>query len=204
MRASAAALILAVLLASTSVSCRSTVPGVSIAPLRAATGEEALAQLRRRAAAFSGARSLMRVRATINGRTQSFRAQLVIPDRRSMELIAYTPVGTTAATITASGDQIRFVNHVDSSAWEGSPEDLARSLSIYATDLLPSEMAMLLIGLPARDDVLYQTAPTGLRSAAAADVTVQFDPPQFPPKRVVVRRGGDVVEIEHQEIVSTQ
>jgi hypothetical protein len=40
-------------------------------------------------------RSLMRVRATTNGKTQSFRAALRCDERR-MELIAYTPVGTTA------------------------------------------------------------------------------------------------------------
>ncbi|HUP48078.1 MAG TPA: hypothetical protein VNA04_04735 [Thermoanaerobaculia bacterium] len=195
---------MAALLAVASASCRSTVPGTAIVPLRARTGEEALAQLRARSADFSGARSLMRVRATINGRTQSFRAQLVIPDRHSMELIAYTPVGTTAATIRADGDQVTFVNHVENSAWEGSAEELARSLSIYAASMLPSEMAMLLIGLPSRDDLTYSATPFGLQSASAADVSVVFDPPRFPPRRVTVRREADVVEIEHLEIVSIQ
>src|SRR5688500_13430960 len=175
-----------------------------MAPLRASSAEDALMQLQARAAAFSGARSLMRVRATTNGRTQSFKAQLVVPDRTSMELIAYTPLGTTAATIHATGDQIRFVNHIEDNSWEGSPEDLARSLSIYATSMLPSEMAMLLLGLPAVRDVTYDATPSGLRSAVADDVSVSFEPPQFPPKRVVVRRGADIVEIEHLEIVSTK
>lgn len=146
----------------------------------------------------------MRVRATSNGRTQSFKAQLVVPNRNAMELIGYTPLGTTAITITAQGDQIRFVNHVEDNSWEGSPEDLARSLSIYATSMLPAEMAMLLLGLPAVDGVTYEATPDGLRSVVASDVSVTFDPPQFPPKRVVVRRGSDVVEIEHLEIVATK
>ena len=163
-----------------------------------------MAQLRVRAAAFGGARSLMRVRATMGGRTRSFRAQLVVPDRRSMELIAYTPVGTTAVTIRADGDRVSFVNHLENSEWEGSPEELARSLSIYATDMLPSEMGMLLLGLPATDMATYVATQHGLASASSGDVGVTFDPPQFPPKRVVVRRGADVVEIEHLEIVSTQ
>ncbi|MGZ8867217.1 MAG: hypothetical protein ACXW2P_02660 [Thermoanaerobaculia bacterium] len=175
-----------------------------MAPLRASSGEEALSQLRERVTAFAGARSLMRVRATTAGRTQSFKAQLVVPDRNSMELIAYTPLGTTAVTIRANGDQINFMNHVDKSSWDGSPEDLARSLSIYATSISPAEMAMLLIGLPAPAGVEYIASPAGLQSASSADVTVSFDPPQFPPKRVVVRRGADVVEIEHLEIVATQ
>ena len=179
------------------------VPGTPMAPLRAQTADEAMTHLRARAAAFSGARSLMRVRATSNGRTQSFKAQLVVPNRASMQLIGYTPLGTTAVTITAEGDQIQFVNHVEDNSWKGSPEDLARSLSIYAASMLPAEMAMLLLGLPAVDGVTYDATPAGLRSVTASDVSVTFEPPQFPPRKVVVRRGADVVEIEHLEIVAT-
>lgn len=175
-----------------------------MAPLRASSGEEALSQLHGRVAAFAGARSLMRVRATTAGKTQSFKAQLVIPNRDSMELIAYTPLGTTAVTIRADGDRVSFVDHVEKSSWEGSPEDLARSLSIYATSMKPAEMAMLLIGLPAAQGVEYVSTPSGLQSGSTPEVAVMFEPPQFPPKRVVVRRGADLVEIEHMEIVATQ
>ena len=194
----------AAIFAAAVISCRSTVPGTPWAPLRASSSEDALSQLQSRVTAFAGARSLMRVRATTAGKTQSFKAQLVIPNRESMELIAYTPLGTTAVTIRADGDRISFVNHVDKSSWEGSPEDLARSMSIYATSMKPAEMALLLIGLPAPQGVEYTTTPAGLQSASTPEVTVTFDPPQFPPKRVVVRRGADIVEIEHMEIVATQ
>ena len=142
--------------------------------------------------------------ATSGGRTQSFKAQLVIPDRNSMELIAYTPVGTTAATIRATGGQISFVNHVENSAWEGTPEDLARTLSIYSTSILPAEMAMLLIGLPVIDDAAYTATASGLQTASTGDVFVTFAPPQFPARNVTVRRGNDVVVIEHLEVVSSQ
>ena len=192
----------AAILAAAFVSCRSSLRGAPLAALRATTPEQALEQLRDRTAAFEGVRALMRVRVTAGGKTQSFRGQLVVPDRDSMELIAYTPVGTVAATIRAAGDQIKFENRVENSSWSGTPEDLARSLSIYSTAIKPSEMAMLLVGLPAVADATYVAATTGLASASAADVTVTFDPPQFPPKRVVVRRGGDVVEIEHLDIVA--
>jgi predicted TIM-barrel fold metal-dependent hydrolase len=73
-------------------SCKSTRPaGVPVAPLTATTPEEAMAQLRARRESFGGVRSLMRVRATTNGKTQSFRAQLAVHDARRMELTAYTP-----------------------------------------------------------------------------------------------------------------
>ena len=201
-RASIALILAAATFAAAFVSCRSSLRGAPLDPLRAATPEQALDQLRSRAAAFEGARALMRVRVTTGGKTQSFRGQLIVPDRHSMELIAYTPVGTVAATIRADGDQIKFENSVENSSWSGTPEDLARSLSIYSTAIKPSEMAMLLIGLPAVADATYVPVITGLASASAADVTITFDPPQFPPKRVIVRRGADVVEIEHLDIVA--
>lgn len=175
-----------------------------MSPVGATSPEAALAELRSRAELFSGARSLMRVRATTRGRTQSFKAQLVVPDRNNMELIAYTPLGTTAVTIKATGDQISFANHVENESWEGTPEDLARMLSIYAASIKPAEMAMLLIGLPAPEEVTYTATAAGLQSAVSGEVAVTFDPPQFPPRNVTIRRGGDVVEIEHLEIVSTK
>src|SRR5688500_17690502 len=71
--------------------CRTTRPsGTPFAPLSARTAEEARAQLVDRAANFSGARSVMRVKAVTPERTQSFRAQLIIHDRERMELIVYT------------------------------------------------------------------------------------------------------------------
>ena len=199
-----ASMVAAAFLAAAFVSCRTAVQGTPMAPLRALSAAAALDELRTRAASFGGARSLMRVRATTGERTQSFKAQLVIPDRNSMELIAYTPLGTTAVTIRATGDEISFANHVENEAWEGTPQDLARLLSIYAASIKPSEMAMLLIGLPAPEEVTYEATATGLRSAVSGEVAVTFDPPTFPPRTVTIRRGADVVVIEHLEIVSSQ
>ena len=70
--------------------------------------------------------------------------------------------------------------------------------------LTPAETALLILGLPAASGAVYETASTGLRRAVLADAVVSFEPPQFPPVRVVITRGADVVEIEHQEIVATR
>ncbi|HYI08712.1 MAG TPA: DUF3261 domain-containing protein [Thermoanaerobaculia bacterium] len=174
------------------VSCRSTRPtGSPVAPLTAATSEEAMAQLRARRDSFEGLRSLMKVRATTNGKTQSFRAQLHVQDARRMELIAYTPVGTTALTLRADGDAIT-----------SDPEVAPASFAFLRNaGLTPAETAMLLLGIPPRDDLQYDVAVTGLRSATAAGVTVTYDPPSFPAQKVVVTRGDDRVEIEHLEVV---
>jgi hypothetical protein len=194
----------AVLLALAIASCRTTAPtGTPIAPLTATTEVEAMTQLTARREAFRGVRSLMRVRATTAGRTQSFRAQLAVLDRTRMELIAYTPVGTTALTLRADGDQVSLKNHMEGNEWEGNAADLARSIGFLGSSLIPAEVAMLIVGIPPRDDLHYELTAAGLRSAETEGMSVTFDPPRFPARNVVIVRGADRVEIEHLEIVET-
>ena len=184
--------------------CRSVGPGDPIKPFVATSPEDALAQLHVRAAAFTGARSLLRVRSTLGEKTQNFRAQLVVPNRGEMELIAYTPVGTTAVTIKATGDQVSFKNHLEGVTVKGSAEEFARSFAFYAAELEPAEMGMLLLGLPPRRDLAYEATAKGIARATVGDVIVTFDPPEFPPSRVTITRGSDIVEIEHLETVAMQ
>jgi hypothetical protein len=174
------------------LACRTGRPtGAPVAALTAATSEEAAAQLRERRAEFRGMRSLMRVRATTNGKTQSFRAQLAVHDARRMELTAYTPVGTTALKMTADGDRIAT-----------DPEVAPASFDfLRAAGLTPAETAMLLLGLPPRDDMQLEVAPQGLASATAGGIRVVYDPPAFPARSVVVTRGDDRIEITHEEVV---
>lgn len=174
------------------ISCRSTRPvGSPVAPLTASSTEEALAQLRERRAEFSGMRSLMRVRATVNGKTQSFRAQLAVHDARRMELTAYTPVGTTALTMKADGDRITTNPQVAPDAFN----------FLRDAGLTPAETAMLLLGLPPRDDMRVDVTASGLASASAGPMTAQFEPPSFPATRVVITSGQDRIEITHDEVV---
>ena len=181
-------------------SCVSRPTGEAIAPLRASTADEALQQLHARAASFRGAKSLMRVRTTVGGKTQSFRAQLIVKDARSMELIAYTPVGTTALRMRAEGDEVTIDNRLEGNEWEGSSQELAQSFGFFGA-LRPAEMSMLILGLPPRDDAAYETTADGLAKATFGDVVVTFDPPAFPAKNVVVTRGADRVELEQLEVV---
>lgn len=183
-------------------SCRTGRPtGAAITPLVATSADDAMRQLRERRQQFDGLRSLMRVRATTDGKTQSFRAQLNVKDARRMELTAYTPVGTTALTLTANGDEVSVQNRIEGSEWEGSAADLARSIGFLGAGLTPAEMGMLIAGLPPRDDVQYDVDAAGLRSATFGGVLVTFDPPSFPAQHVVITRGQDRIEIEHLEVV---
>ena len=188
MRRVAAVLLAAALLAS----CRTARPvGAPVEPLAAPTADEAMQQLRARRASFNGMRSLMRIRATVNGKTQSFRAQLAVYDAQRMELTAYTPVGTTAMTMKADGQRIT----TDPPA---APESFA---FLRDAGLTPAETAMLLLGLPPRDDLNLEDAPGGLASASEGKMTVQFEPPSFPASHVVITSGADRIEITHDEVV---
>ncbi|MDQ3282249.1 MAG: DUF3261 domain-containing protein [Acidobacteriota bacterium] len=180
------------LLAIVFASCRTARPaGAPIAPLTSTTSDGAMQQLRERRATFTNVHSLMRVRATTNGNTQSFRAQLTVHDPQRMELVAYTPVGTTALTLKANGNDVTTDPEV-------APESFA---FLRAAGLTPAETAMLLLGLPPRDDVQIELAPGGIARANVGELAITYDPPAFPAKRVIVTRGADRVEIEHLEVV---
>ena len=175
------------------IGCQTGRPaGTPVAPMVAPTREAAIAQLQERRASFRGMKSLMRVRATRNGQTQSFRAQLAVHDARRMELIAYTPVGTTALKMKANGNDVTSEPKVPPESFD----------FLRAAELTPAEVGMLILGLPPRDDLTVDVVEGGLASATAGGITVTFDPPSFPAKRVIVSRGNDRVEIEHLEVVS--
>lgn len=182
--------------------CRTAQPGAAFPPLRAATAQQARAELQERAAAFRGARSLMQVRLTTPERQQSFRAQLSLPDRSRMELTIYTPIGTTAAVVRSAGERLE----IDGAGVDvaGSAENLASQFGLNAGGLQPSEMAMLLIGLPPRPDIVYETTAAGIASATVGDVSVTFDTPSFPARRVIVKTGPNRLEVEHVEVVAPQ
>ncbi|MEO8380377.1 MAG: DUF3261 domain-containing protein [Acidobacteriota bacterium] len=172
--------------------CRTGRPtGAPITPLQASSIDAATVQLRAERESFRGMRSLMRVRATARGETQSFRAQLVVHDARRMELIAYTPVGTTAMTMKADGDRITTEPAVAPASFD----------FLRAAGLTPAETAMLLLGLPPREDLTLDMTPAGVASATVGEITATFDPPAFPAKHVVITRGTDRIEIEHVEVV---
>lgn len=172
--------------------CRSAQPGgAPFAPLTATTADAARDELRARRESFRGARSLMRVRVTTPEKTQSFRAQLVMKSASRMELVAYTPIGTTAGKLIANGSDVRF-----------DPPQPDAALRIFHETLPPAELAMLLLGIPPRDGLAYDFTPAGLARATINEATVTFDPPSFPAKTVVVEAPGVRAEIEHLEVVS--
>ena len=192
--------VVAALVAAAFVSCRTARPvGKPIAALTATTAEEAREELAVRAASFNGLRSLMRIRATANGKTQSFRAQLDVKDRRRVDLVAYTPVGTTAMTMHIDGDRVSVQNHLENTKWEGTAQQLPEPFRFLGATM-PANVAMLVAGLPV-EGATIEYGPGGIATARIADVQFAFEPATFPAKNVVVTRGNDRVEIEHLEVV---
>jgi hypothetical protein len=130
-------------------------------------------------------RSLMRVRATTGERTQSFRAQL-LASPAAMLLTAYTPLGTSAIRLYASGDRVVFLNDAESTSWTGTPAEFATSFGFFG-DATPVAMAELILG----------------RRTTFPGVTITYDPAAFPPKHVTVTHGSQRLEIDHLESVYT-
>jgi hypothetical protein len=127
----------------------------------------------------------MRIRATSGDRTQSFRALLEYSPG-AMLLTAYTPLGTSAMRLYASGDRVVFLNDAENTSWTGTPAEFAASFGFFGNDT-PVDMAQRILGR------------TGVENTRVGDVTITYDPPVFPPRRVAVVRGNQRLDIEHQE-----
>jgi hypothetical protein len=192
--------VVAFLAIAVAVSCRSSRPaGAPFAPLTSTTSEAASAELAQRRSDFRGARALLRVRATNGGETQSFRAALIVPDAQHVEMTAYTPVGTVAASLKADGDRVTF-REAGKEPRELSARQLAGSFGVFGSTLTPAQLAMLIIGLPPEGTTIASTSPAGLEHVTIDDLDVVFDPPVYPPKHVTVTRGSDRAEIELLEL----
>lgn len=185
------------------VACRTAhVSGPTVAPLPSTPAQSPLESLFARADAFPGARSIMRIRATTGGQTRTFRAQLIVENRDRMQLIAYSPVGTTVATITAEGDRVAVVDAIHGSTIEGTASKMLAPYGFYTGGLTPAEMGMLLLGYPPRRDLVYETAAAGLSAASFGDIRVTFDPAVFPAQHAVIEHGDDRVEVDHLEVAA--
>jgi outer membrane biogenesis lipoprotein LolB len=172
-----------------------------IAPLTATSASEALRALREERAALGGARALLRVRVTTGQETQTFRAAVDVHGDH-MELTAFTPLGTTAMTVTADGDRVHVHDVINGKDWDGTAADLSRAIGIFPAGVPPAEMAWLLLGYPANGgNVDVVATPSGLSSATAGNHTVRYDPPVHPPQHVEVTGPKQKVEVTVMEVI---
>lgn len=186
--------------------CRTARPAGEETPLVALTAsapDEAARQLAARREQLTGARSLLRIRATNGGRSLSFRAQLQIDKNGRMLLTAYTPFGTNAMRLYADGEDVTFVNDIEGTWWHGGVTEFGRSFGFFGS-AAPSSIGLLIIGLPAAgSDFTYEYASTGLKRASTGEVVVTYDPPSFPPHHVLVSHAAQSLDIETLEPAMT-
>jgi hypothetical protein len=177
--------------------CRTTRPAgeeTPVAPLTSTSPADAARPLTARRAQLTGARSLLRLRATNGDRSQSFRAQLQIDAGGRMLLTAYTPLGTTAIRLYADNAEVVFINDLEDTWWHGSAADFASSFGFFGSTP-PYAMALLINGLPS-EGITSDYAAAGLSRATVGDVVVTFEPPSYPPQHVSIVRGAQKLEIE--------
>jgi hypothetical protein len=203
MRRSVAVLGFAALLAG----CRTISPAgeeTPVAPLTATSADDAARQLAARRAQLTSERILLHIRATKGEHVQSFRAQLQVDGQGRMLLTAYTPLGTTAVRLHASGDEVTFINDLEDTWWHGSSAEFASTFGFFGATP-PSAMALLMAGLPAEEKTItYDYAASGIARATVGDVVVTFTPPAYPAKNVLIVRGALKLEIEtYQSALTT-
>ncbi len=116
-----------------------------------------------------------------------------------MELTAYTPIGTVAATLNAEGDHVVF-RETGRDPQELSARRLTGPFGVFGSALTPAQLAMLIIGLPPEGATAVSASPAGLAHVAAGDLEVAFEPAVYPPTHVTVTRGSDRVEIDLLEL----
>jgi hypothetical protein len=173
--------------------CRTARP-VGEHALEPVTSSKELAQRRE---TFAGQRSIVRVRITNGTQTQSVRGQLQVARNSDMLITLFAPIiNTTAVRLYASNGRIVFLNDIDRTAWQGSASDFTGSLGFIGSN--PSALAFLILGLPA-NDATVEYGQAGLQSARLRDMVIAYDPAVYPPKKVVIVRGTQRVEIDHLE-----
>jgi hypothetical protein len=172
--------------------------GEQFRPLTAPDPDAAYRELLRIRGSFSGIQSYARMRASSGERRQSFNARIAIDRSGRARIDGLTPLGTAAITIWSDGQNVVYLDHVNSIVWTGRASALSGALRVVA-----ERGALLVAGLPADDPaVRHRAVATGLAEAEVAGVRFTYDPPQFPPQRVVVESGTDRLEIEHAEFRS--
>jgi len=166
-----------------------------IPALQASTADDALNALRDRRARLTDVHALVRLRVTTPERTDSFKASVTVAKDQQMELTIYTPLNTTAATITSHGQSVTIHDVIHGSTVKVTTEDLARTYGIFLPNVAPSDMALLLLGFPSVAGATYEATPAGLRRAVVGDTVIEYEPPVQPVQTVRVTRPDQQIEM---------
>ncbi|HEY5611664.1 MAG TPA: hypothetical protein VIL97_10675 [Thermoanaerobaculia bacterium] len=190
------------LLASLTLHCATRRAVVPFAPIAASTRDAAWNELLRLQGEIPGARSLVSVRITSGSKRQSFKADLAVDREHRLRLDGFTPLGTAAFTVYAEEESILFVDHTANTFWRGTVGEFADRVALFPRDILPRDLAMIVLGLPAQIGFDYDVTERGLASVAWPSGTAEYDPAAFPPQRVLLTlaSGSQTVEIRHLDL----
>ena len=172
-----------------------------IPPLTEASPQAAIAALRERMAKLIDVHALVRIRVATPERIDTFKASVTVANPQQMELTIFTPLNTTAATITSNGNTVKIRDVVRGTTIATTSEQLAASYGIFVPNVAPSDMALLLLGFPAVPDATYDATATGLRRAIVGDATIDYEPPVQPVQTVKLTRPQQTVEMTVLEAV---
>lgn len=186
-----------------------TVPK-TIFPMGTTDPRDAWAQLLSTRRGFDGVRSFARMRINEGESSRSFNARISVDRRGTLQIEGLTPIGTKAFTLHASGRAVTFVNDLDRTYWSGGLDVLSRLMRLPVADLDSRDLGMLLIGLPAGTDSVfdmqgnaesgqfeivhglfrYSVAGAGFEDAVAVQgdqrIVFRYAPPRYPAAAVTV------------------
>lgn len=190
-----------VLFVALTLHCRSSRPAQPFPALGTSTREAAWSELVRLQREFPGARSLVSVRITTGEKKQSFKADLAVDRDRRLRLDGFTPLGTAAFTIFAEGSTILFLDHTANTYWRGTTRAFAERVAMFPRDVLPRDLALILLGIPAESGFQYDLSESGLSRATWSGGSAHYEPASFPPQRVQLMLGAThTVEIRHLDL----
>ena len=171
-------------------------------PVNAASADDALTTLRDRMTKLVDVHALLRMRIATPERTDTFKASLTVTNQKQMELVIYTPLNTTAVTITSVGDTVTIHDVLHRSTVTATSAELAQTYGIFLPNVPPSDMALLLLGFPSINSAAYDATPTGLRKAVAGDTTIDYEPAVQPVQTVRITRPAQQVEMTVLQVVA--
>lgn len=136
---------------------------------------DAWAQLLSTRRGFDGLKSFARIRVNEGDRARSFNARIGLDRRGTLQIEGLTPLGTKAFTLHANGRDVTFINDLDKTFWSGDLEVLSRLMKVPVAGLQARELGMLLVGLPAGTDSIFDMSG----NAEAGEVKIEHGPYRY-------------------------
>lgn len=191
------ALVLSILLVS-APGCRSASPG--FVPLSPGSQEVTWTRLIELRESFPGARAYTKIELREGELRRAFNARVQIDAEGRILIEGLTPLGTTAFSLFGEEDAVVIINELKRSAWSGKLSEAGPHVRLFAGAASARDLGLLLLGLPppGMDQTRVVVGEAGLSEVRLGDealILVRYEPPSFPPRRVIVA-GEDPSDVQ--------